>query len=119
MDQIMFIETGMGIDVHGQNVTKAAIRAVQNAIHFNSMPGIRTVLPENKLENMKVNVKLAVPGDKELLDIEAVKAVLPYGEVTVHIQDGGMLTTSGIVLPDKEDKNDLMYIVVAAVEVGY
>jgi len=119
MDQIMFIETGMGIDVHGQNVTKAAIRAVQNAIHFNSMPGIRTVLPENKLENMKVNVKLAVPGDKELLEIEAVKAVLPYGEVTVHVQDGGMLTTSGIVLPDKEDKNDLMYIVIAAVEVGY
>ncbi len=51
MDQIMFIETGMGIDVHGQNVTKAAIRAVQNAIHFISMPGIRTVLPGNKLEN--------------------------------------------------------------------
>lgn len=119
MEQIMFIETGMGIDVHGQNVTKAAIRAVQNAIHFNSMPGIRTVLPENKLENMKVNVKLAVPCDKELLDIKAVKAVLPYGKVTIEVQNGGMLTTSGIVLPDKEDKNDLMYIVVAAVEVGY
>ena len=30
----MFIETGMGIDVHGQNVTKAAVRAVKNAIHL-------------------------------------------------------------------------------------
>lgn len=119
MEKIMFIETGMGIDVHGQDITTAAIRAVKNAIHFNSMPGIRSVLPENSLENMRVNVKLAVPCDKELLDIEAVKGVLPYGQVTVEVMDGGMMTTSGIVLEDKGDKNDLMYIVVASVEVGY
>lgn len=115
----MFIETGMGIDVHGQNITKAAIRAVKNAIHFNSMPGIRSVLPGNSLENMKVNVKLAVPCDKDKLEIDAVKEALPYGKVTVEVIDGGMLTTSGIVLEDKGDKNDLMYIVVASVEVGY
>lgn len=115
----MFIETGMGIDVHGQDITKAAVRAVKNAIHFNSMPGIRSVLPGNSLENMKVNVKLAVPCEKESLDVDTVKAALPYGEVTVEVMDGGMLTTSGIVLEDKGDKNDLMYIVVASVEVGY
>lgn len=119
MEKIMFIETGMGIDVHGQNITKAALRAVQNAIHFNSMPGIRTVLPGNTTENMKVNVKLALPCDIEKLDVEAVKAVLPYGQVTVETMAGGMLTTSGIVLEDKGDKNDLMYIAVASVEVGY
>lgn len=115
----MFIETGMGIDVHGQDITTAAIRAVKNAIHFNSMPGIRTVLPENSLDNMKVNVKLAVPCDKDKLDVDEVKKALPYGQVTVEIMDGGMLTTSGIVLEEKGDKNDLMYIVVASVEVGY
>lgn len=119
MDQLMFIETGMGIDVHGQDITTAAIRAVKNAIHFNSMPGIRTVLPENSLDNMKVNVKLAVPCDKNKLDVDEVKKALPYGQVTVEIMDGGMLTTSGIVLEEKGDKNDLMYIVVASVEVGY
>lgn len=115
----MFIETGMGIDVHGQNITKAAIRAVKNAIHYNSMPGMRSVLPGNDINNMKVNVKLAVPCDKELLDIEAVKEVLPFGIVTVEVMDGGMVTTSGVVLEEKGDKNDLMYIVVASVEVGY
>lgn len=115
----MFIETGMGIDVHGQNVTTAAVRAIQNAIHFNSMPGIRSVLPENNRDNMRVNVKLAVPCDKEKLDIEAVKKVLPFGIVTVEVMDGGMMTTSGIVLEEKGDKNDMMYIVVASVEVGY
>lgn len=115
----MFIETGMGIDVHGQDITKAAVRAVKNAIHFNSMPGLRSVLPGNDLNNMNVNVKLAVPGDKEKLDINAVKEALPFGIVTVEVMDGGMLTTSGVVLEEKGDKNDLMYIVVASVEVGY
>jgi uncharacterized protein (TIGR02058 family) len=119
MEKIMFIETGMGIDVHGQNITKAAIRAVQNAIHFNSMPGIRSVLPENNRDNMRVNVRLAVPCDKEKLDVEAVKEVLPFGIKTIEVMDGGMLTTSGIVLEEKGDQNDMMYIVVASVEVGY
>lgn len=119
MDQLMFIQTGMGTDVHGQNVTKAAVRAIKNAIHTNSMPGIRTVLPEQSLDNMKINVKLAVPCDFDQLDHEEVKKAIPFGEVTITVMEGGMLTTSGIFLEEKEDKNDLMYIVNAAVEVGY
>lgn len=119
MDKVVFIETGMGVDVHGQDITKAAVRAVKNAIHTNSMPGIRAILPEGQLENMAVNIKLAIPTDKDKLNIEKVKSAIPYGTVTVELMDGGMLTTSGIYLEDKQDKNDLMYIVVASVEVGY
>jgi uncharacterized protein (TIGR02058 family) len=119
MDQLMFIQTGMGTDVHGQDITKAAVRAIKNAIHTNSMPGIRTVLPEQSLDNMKINVKLALPCDHDQLDLEEVKKAIPYGQVHVNIMDGGMLTTSGILLEDKQDKNDQMYIVNAAIEVGY
>jgi len=119
MNQLMFIEIGMGIDLHGQNVTKAAVRAVQNAIHHNSMPGLRTVLPDHDLNRMHVRVKLAVPADKDKLDLEQVRAELPYGQVTFEVADGGMLTTSGVVLPDKDDQNDLIYVVIASVEVGY
>lgn len=119
LDKVMFIEIGMGIDLHGQNVTKASVRAVQNAIHHNSMPGIRSVLPEGDLNRMKVNVRLAVPADADRLDLEAVRAELPYGQVTFDVVAGGMLTSSGIVLADKADRNDLAYIVIASVEVGY
>jgi uncharacterized protein (TIGR02058 family) len=118
MEQLLFIQLGMGADLHGQNVTTAAVRAVRDAIHRNSMPGIRSMLPGGSLDNMKVNVKLAVPRDRDKLDIEAVKAELPFGEVTVEVTDGGMATTSGIVIPEKGDSNDLMYVVIAAVEVG-
>lgn len=119
MDNLFFIEIGMGCDLHGQNITKASVRAVQNAIHHNSMPGLRSVLPGGSLDSMKVRVRLALPCDHELLDLEQVRAVLPYGQVTIEVMNGGMLTTSGIVLPDKDDKNDLIYIVNASVEVGY
>lgn len=119
MEQLFFVQLGMGTDLHGQSITKAAVRAVQNAIHHNSMPGLRSVLPAGSLHNMKVNVKLAVPCERETLDEEAVKAVLPYGQVTIEVVDGGMVTTSGVVLPDKQDKNDLIYIVNASVEVGF
>lgn len=115
----MFIQLGMGVDLHGQDVTKAAVRAVQNAIHHNSMPGLRSVLPDCDLHQMKVHVRLAVPADKEKLNLTAVRAKLPYGQVTFEVIDGGMLTTSGVVLPDKGDQNDLIYIVIASVAVGY
>ncbi|TGB03999.1 Lin0512 family protein [Halobacillus salinus] len=119
MEQLMFIQTGMGTDVHGQDITKATVRAIKNAIHTNSMPGIRTVLPEQSLDNMKINVKLALPCDKEKLDHDEVRKAIPYGEVHIEVMDGGMLTSSGIFLEEKHDKNDLMYIVNAAIEVGY
>lgn len=119
MEKVIFIETGVGVDTHGQDITKAAKRAVQNAIHSNSMPGIKDYLPGQSLDNMQVNIVLAIPADEDLLDHDAVKEEIPYGEVTVEVVAGGLATTSGIILPEQDDKNDLMYIVIAAVQVGY
>ncbi|SLM90063.1 hypothetical protein FM106_01215 [Brachybacterium faecium] len=119
MKKVLFIQTGFGVDVHGQDVTKAAVRAVDNAIYHNSMAGIEAMLPNEDLNNMCVTVKLAIPTDESELDIEAIKARIPFGTVTVETQRGGMVTTHGIIIPEKGDKNDLMYIVNASVEAGY
>lgn len=119
MKKLIFVETGVGIDTHGQDVTKAAVRAVVNAIHYNSMPGIKDFLPEKSLHNMKVNIVLGVPTDVDEVDVERVKEEIPYGTVTVEVVSGGLKTTSGIYLEEQQDKNDLMYIVNAAVQVGY
>lgn len=119
MKHLLFIQTGMGVDVHGQDITKACERAVRNAIYHNSMPGIPALLKNGDLNEMFVNVKLAVPADADNIDQARVAALIPYGTVTVEIMAGGMATTSGIVLAEKNDRNDLMYLVNAAVEVGY
>jgi uncharacterized protein (TIGR02058 family) len=119
MDQIIFIQTGTGIDVHGQNITKASVRAIENAIHSNSMPGVQQALPEESMKNMKTTVKLALPCDIDELDHNKVKEVIPYGQVDVKLMDGGMRTTSGVELNEEGDHSDQMYIVNASIEVGY
>ena len=40
-EQVLFVEMGWGADQHGQNATKACVRAARNAIEFNSIPSIR------------------------------------------------------------------------------
>lgn len=119
LKKIIFIESGLGVDLHGQNITKAAIRACRNAIGYNSMPGLRSFLPNQDFNEMRVHVKLAVPCDKEHLDIKAIQDVFPYGQKTIEVVDGGLVTSSGVILADKGDKNDLMYMVIAVVHVGY
>ncbi|WP_449354630.1 Lin0512 family protein [Virgibacillus natechei] len=119
MEKLLFIETGTGLDVHGQDVNVAACRAVKDAIHYNSMPGIRSMLPDGDINNMKINIKLAIPQDLDQLEHDKIKSMVPYGHVSVEVITGGMATTSGIFLKDQQDKNDLMYMVNAAVEVGY
>src|SRR5699024_9651919 len=61
MENILFIQTGTGVDLHGQDVNVAAQRAVSDAIHYNSMPGVRNMLPDGDINRMHVRVKLAVP----------------------------------------------------------
>lgn len=119
MKEVLFIETGTGVDVHGQDVNEAASRAVMDAIHYNSMPGIRKILPGQDLNHMKVTIKLAIPKKLDELDHDKIKALIPYGDVRIEVMKGGMATTSGIFLEDQNDKNDLMYIVNASVEIGY
>ena len=65
VEEIMFVEMGMGVDLQGQDVTKAANRAVRDAIGRNYMPGIRTLL-EDGSGRMLVHVRLGVPADAAL-----------------------------------------------------
>lgn len=119
MEKVIFIEVGMGIDLHGQDVTQASVRAARDAIGHNSMPGITDVLPGGNRDNMKVRVTLAVPFRHDEVDVEKVRKVFPYGTVEVHIVHGGLLASSGVILPEKGDVTDEMVIVNAVVEVGY
>ena len=47
LNRVMFVQVGFGCDQHGDRrlgSTKAAVRAVRNALEFNSIPGM--VLPK-------------------------------------------------------------------------
>lgn len=80
-------EMGMGTDVHGADYTKAACRAVSDAIRHSSLNFFR-VLGKTP-EQMKITVRIGVQ-QPDQVDTEAVAAELPYGEVQVVPMVGGL-----------------------------
>ena len=137
MNTVLFVEAGFGCDQHGQNSTKAVLRACRNAIEFNSLPALRNLIPGGKQNMVRkmcklrwtqnydkitiqiVKVKIAVPAP-ETVDIDQIYAIFPYGKVLVpEVIDGGMRASSGIALPEFGDTNDDMIIAVAVISVGY
>jgi uncharacterized protein (TIGR02058 family) len=83
----MVMEVGMGTDLHGADYTKAAVRALKDALWHNSL----TIAPAFGLdrEQMKIEVSIGV-AKPEQVDTEVVKAVLPYGQATVKAVEGGL-----------------------------
>jgi uncharacterized protein (TIGR02058 family) len=55
-------------------------RACRNAIEFNSIPSINSLVPGG-YDNMLLRVQLAVPAAAEDIDLDAVAQVFPYGKI--------------------------------------
>lgn len=102
-------EMGMGVDVHGRNYTRAAQRAVSDAIRHSSIGFFR--LLDKTVDEMHVEVNIGIP-NPEAVDTAAVAAELPHGQVTVKVVAGGL------EVPD-ERGSDAMVIANAAVLVSF
>lgn len=83
----MIVEIGMGTDLRGVDYTKAAIRALKDALWHNSLSIAHAV--DQSPDDMHVKVLVGVP-KPELVDKEAVAAVLPYGKSHVEVVAGGL-----------------------------
>jgi uncharacterized protein (TIGR02058 family) len=81
------MEFGMGTDLQGADYTKAAVRALKDALWHNSL----TMAPAFGFprEAMQVEVLIGV-ARPELVDKAAVAAVLPYGTAKVTVEEGGL-----------------------------
>ncbi len=83
----MVLEIGMGTDIRGGDATKAACRAIRDALWHNSL-SIATALGQ-PLEGMHVNIRIGVPRP-ETVDTSMVLALLPYGKGSVTVVEGGL-----------------------------
>ena len=92
------MELGMGTSLRRQDYTKAAVRALQDALWHNSLT-MADAFGFSR-EDMIVEVDIAVQ-QPELVDIETVKAVLPYGQPHIRVVHGGL----DIAKPAKPGKN--------------
>ncbi|KAK7362733.1 hypothetical protein VNO77_04854 [Canavalia gladiata] len=116
--KLLFVEMGVGYDLHGQDITAAAMRACRDAIATNSIPAFRKgSIPGVSCDDMKLHVKLGVPHPlQQNLDKNKIKSVFPYGQVmNFEVVDGGLVCST----EELHGKNDECYIVNAAVYVGY
>lgn len=118
MDHALFVEIGMGVDLHGQDSTKASVRAVEDVLHRNSLPGMSELLGGD-MSRMRVELKLAVPDDADKVDTETIKALFPYGRVSCDVVTGGLAAASGRFNAERGDTRDAMYIAIAVITAGY
>ena len=83
----MVLQIGMGTDIRGADYTKAAVRALRDALWHNSLSVADAV--GLSVDSMQVEVTIGVP-HPDLVDKEAVLAVLPHGTGTVRVVEGGL-----------------------------
>ena len=109
-DQRFIIEMGMGNDQYGQDYTKAARRAIEDALRHSAIPMFQALEPSFGLtpQDMRVQVTVGVQ-QPDLVDTEALISVLPRGRAQVIAVAGGL----NVVNPDT---GNVIVIASAAVE---
>jgi uncharacterized protein (TIGR02058 family) len=115
------VQIGCGVDQHGHknDCTKAAQKAIKNAISNNSLPGLLEIcnLEEPKdLLSMIVHIKIGAPYP-EKIDKDKVMKAVPFGQKTIEIVRGG-LVAQGVMIKELGDTSDEILICNAAVTVS-
>jgi uncharacterized protein (TIGR02058 family) len=83
----MVLEIGMGTDIRGGDSTKAAVRALRDALWHNSL-SIGEAVGQH-VDAMQVAVTIGVP-NPETVDKQQVLDILPHGTGTCQVVEGGL-----------------------------
>ncbi|SLN29632.1 Lin0512 family protein [Pseudooctadecabacter jejudonensis] len=105
-DQRFIIEMGMGNDLYGRDYTKAAARAIEDALRHSSIPLFEATGLSH--DAMRVQVTVGVQ-DPDAVDCAALAEKLPRGRAEVRAVTGGLNVTN-------PDNGNVIVIASAAVE---
>ena len=86
------LELGSGVDLHGKDATKAARRAVFDALRHSSVAFPRVFGYDTQM--MYVEVNIAVP-HHETVNPEDVLMEVPYGHKSINVFEGGLEVPGG------------------------
>jgi uncharacterized protein (TIGR02058 family) len=110
------VEIGTGTDLHGEDVTKAASRAVKDAISKSCLCGLVEILGIKDLQAVQVDIQVACPKPDDV-NLEQVKSIVPIGQKTARAVEGGM-TARGLCVPDFTPDCDQIVVANAALTVS-
>ena len=85
--QTLMVEFGMGSSLRRGDYTQAAKRAVQDALWHNSI-NLAELFGFDKAD-MQITLDVGVQ-QPEAVDTDVLRAVFPYGNVTVNVTRGGL-----------------------------
>ena len=83
----MVVEIGMGTDIRGTDYTKAAVRALRDALWHNGLSVANAI--GKPTDAMVVEIVIGVP-KPDKVNKEEVLALLPHGTGTVKVVEGGL-----------------------------
>ena len=83
----LMVEFGMGSSLRRSDYTQAAERAVHDALWHNSINLAELFGFEKTAMQITLDVGVQKP---EAVDSDVLKAVFPYGNVTVNLRPGGL-----------------------------
>ncbi len=83
----IILEMGTGNDLYGEDYTKAAKRAVQDAIHHSSIILFTSLGIDPQTMQIELNIAAQKPQE---VDLEEVARELPYGQVFPKAVFGGL-----------------------------
>ena len=83
----IILEMGTGNDLYGEDYTKAACRAVDDALHHSSLTLFRSLGFDHADMEVRVTIAVQQPGK---VDVASVEAKLPRGNPKVQVVQGGL-----------------------------
>lgn len=83
----IILEMGTGNDLYGEDYTKAACRAVDDALHHSSLILFRSLGYDHNAMEVRVTIAVQSP---ERVDTAVVAAKLPRGKAVVKSFKGGL-----------------------------
>ena len=89
----IILEMGTGNDLYGEDYTKAACRAVDDALHHSSLILFRSLGFDHADMDVRVTIAVQQP---EKVNIPVVAAKLPRGNPIVQVVQGGLDMVDGV-----------------------